>query len=97
MQNFSHKKIRKKIRKKSQSPICYKDHSKSVIKLKLYWFQANGVGSSVCNVFTTYYQEISTPFMLIIPLEEVLMHKMLLPTVQHTLHADHPTGRGADA
>jgi len=33
--------------------------------------QANGADSTVCNVFTTYYQEISTPFMLIIPLEEV--------------------------
>lgn len=33
--------------------------------------QANGADSTVCNVFTTYYQQISTPFMVIIPLEEV--------------------------
>merc|ERR1712032_1332800 len=32
---------------------------------------ANGADSTVCNVFTTYYQQISTPFMVIIPLEEV--------------------------
>jgi len=33
--------------------------------------QANGADSSECNVFTTYYQQISTPFMVIVPLEEV--------------------------
>ena len=39
--------------------------------------QANGADSTVCNVFTTYYQQISTPFMVIIPLEEVQPPKML--------------------
>merc|ERR1711974_395087 len=33
--------------------------------------QANGADSNECNVFTTYYQQISTPFMVIVPLEEV--------------------------
>merc|ERR1711962_740305 len=33
--------------------------------------QANGADSTQCNVFTTYYQQINTPFMVIVPLEEV--------------------------
>jgi len=33
--------------------------------------QANGADSTQCNVFTTYYQQITTPFMVIVPLEEV--------------------------
>ena len=35
--------------------------------------QANGADSTQCNVFTTYYQQITTPFMVIVPLEEVLI------------------------
>merc|ERR1711962_1729339 len=33
--------------------------------------QASGADSTQCNVFTTYYQQITTPFMVIVPLEEV--------------------------